>query len=74
MLEVPPIGFAFDYVKRQAAKGLSWSAPMAPQIRDLLNYDAPGAADYLRAHLAATSHATEAVSELVVELAGKARA
>lgn len=72
VLELPRVGFVFDYVADKAAQGLNWSRPMAPQVRELLDYDSPGAHSFLKKHLhqPTVGSATEAVTRLVVELAG----
>ena len=68
VLELPRIGFVFDYVAEEAAMGLSWSKPMATQIRKLLDYDSPGVPAFLSAHLATFDHATDSVAGLVIDL------
>lgn len=68
VLALPGAGFAFDYVSSDAAMGLTWSEPLAPQIRELLIYDSRGVTGFLRKHLSAPHRATESVARLIVRL------
>ena len=68
VLELPGAGFVFDYVAEKAAMGLSWSKPMAAQVRNLLHYDSPEVGDYLNAHLARLDNAAETVCGLIVDM------
>lgn len=70
VLEIPGAGFVFDYVAAGAARGLTWSSPMAPQTLALLADPPPSAAAaYLAHHLALRSGAARAAAELVESLA-----
>ncbi|MCP4202446.1 MAG: hypothetical protein GY769_11000 [bacterium] len=70
VLELPGTGFVFDYVSDEAAQGLTWSRPMAPQVRELLDYDPRGASRFLRHHLhrSTTEPAAAAIARLVLDL------
>lgn len=72
VLEIPGHGFAHDYVSREAARGLTWSAPMAAQVSELL--DPPPerqrkVADYLARSLATRTGATGRVAEVIMRAA-----
>ncbi len=70
VLEIPGFGFAFDYVPAGAARGLTWSEPMAPQVLALLDDPpSPAATAYLARQLAAGGGSARAVGDLVADLA-----
>lgn len=73
VLDLPSAGFVFDYVSTDAAMGLTWSRPLASQVRELLTYDSPGAVRFLKNHLATTHQATENISRLVTRFASQTK-
>jgi hypothetical protein len=72
VLEIPGIGFVFDYVERQVAAGLGWTGSMRSQVERLLDYhpaaDLPA---YLESHVAHRGRAAQNVADLVRRAAGK---
>ena len=72
VLEIPPHGFAFDYVQSGAALGLGWDGSMADQVRRLQR---PGAWEslagdrYLERNLKGRPGATELIVQLIQRLA-----
>ena len=72
VLEIPPHGFAFDYVQSGAALGLGWDGSMADQVRRLQR---PGAWEslagdrYLERNLKGRPGATELIVQLILRLA-----
>ncbi len=73
VLEIPGHGFAHDYVEAEAAYGLTWSEPLAPQVSALLAPAGSGPTavveDYLERTVACRGRAAEAVAALVADVA-----
>jgi hypothetical protein len=68
VLEIPGHGFQYDYVQSGAAAGLSWSAPLAPQVRSIFEPSEARRArveTYLRRQLGTGRQATRQVGELI---------
>ncbi len=76
VLEIPGHGHQYDYVQSEAALGLSWSAPMAPQVVALLDptrQRAMRTRTYLRRQLDLRPGAAERVARLARSLVGPER-
>jgi hypothetical protein len=75
VLEIPGFGFAFDYISKGVAHGLSWRLPMPDQVLRLLeSRPSPQVDGYLGLHLRTHDRAADLLAELVRELAGDAHA
>ncbi len=76
VLELPGHGFQYDYVDSGAATGLSWGAPMAPQLASLFEPSEQRRADveaYLQRQFATREGAAERVARLILEFVGERR-
>jgi hypothetical protein len=76
VLEIPGHGFQYDYVQSRAATGLSWSAPLAPQVESLLEPSSQRQAPvdaYMRRQFGTRHQATEKVSSLIRALLADSR-
>lgn len=73
VLEIPRVGFVYDYVARGAAQGLTWSRPLADQVSALLD-GAVGDRRLIEAYvtetLATRAGATDRVVQLIAHLVG----
>ncbi|MCS6806167.1 MAG: hypothetical protein RMM98_03530 [Acidobacteriota bacterium] len=71
VLEIPRVGFVYDYVARGAARGLTWSQPMLGQVRELLD-GAVGDRGLIEAYVSETlvgrAGATDRVVQLIARL------
>lgn len=70
VLELPGAGFVHDYVSSGAARGLSWSQPMAEQVKSLLEMKRmpPPAESYVVRNLAVRADATGETVKLITGL------
>jgi hypothetical protein len=70
VLAIPPWGFAFDYVSKGGANGISFDAPIAEQINALVHPTPErqvAARKYLENALARRDGAASAIAELVIQ-------
>lgn len=72
VLEIPGHGFAHDFVSSGAAEGLRWGPGLGRRVESWLAGPAPSeaASKYLKTALANRGHAAQAVSSLIVAIAG----
>jgi hypothetical protein len=71
VLEIPQVGFVYDYVSSGAAQGLTWSDPLADQVRALLESplrNKQSAEAYVAHNLASLEGATEQIMNLIIDL------
>jgi hypothetical protein len=72
-LELPGVGFVYDYVSSGAALGLRWDQPMHAQVRSLLieSQDVDAVSRFLDSNLARRGSSTDAVVDLVEHVLGE---
>jgi len=71
VLEIPGYGHVFDYVASGVAAGITWGAPLAPQLQFLLSggkvEDPAKIETYLERHLAFRGRSTETLAGVIEE-------